>query len=150
MPFEGGFGHGLGGTLEALAAPGGAFGVTLGSFWDQFGSVWVSVGDFGSVDGRFAKIFESIWVYEGAFSKNTHFPRRFLMNLYSSGVNCGSVWVTFGSLLVDEGDFGATLGSLRHHFWHVKTTLGSLWNHFLHMMVTSWQLWGHFVVTIGV
>ena len=48
----------------------GHFGVTLGS-------VWVSAGDFGSGDGNFAMIVEALWVYEGAFSKNTHFPHRF-------------------------------------------------------------------------
>ena len=56
-------------------------GVTLGSLWAYFGislaSVWISVGDFGSLDGRFAVIVESLWVYEGPFSKNTHFPNRF-------------------------------------------------------------------------
>ena len=72
------------------------------------------------------------------------------MILYSSGVNCGSLWVTFGSLLAYESDFGVTLGSLRHHFWHVEATLGSLWNNVLRMMVTSWQLGGHFVVTFGI
>ena len=49
--------------------------VTLGSLWAYFrislGSVWVSVGDFGSLDGRFAMIVESLWVYEGPFSKKT-------------------------------------------------------------------------------
>ena len=62
-------------------------------------------------------------------------------------MNCGSLWVTLGSLLAYEGDFGSTLRSLRRHFWQVKATLGSLWNHFSHMMMTLWQLWGHFVVT---
>ena len=57
-------------------------GVTLGLLWAYFGislgSVWVSVGDFGSLDGRFAMIVESLWVYEGRFSKNTHiFPTDF-------------------------------------------------------------------------
>ena len=56
-------------------------GVTLRSLWGHFGvtlgSVWVSVGDFGSVVGYFAMIVESLWVYEGPFSKNTHFPNRF-------------------------------------------------------------------------
>ena len=45
----------------------GHFGVTLGS-------VWVSVGDFASLDGHFTIIVESLWVYKGPFSKNTHFP----------------------------------------------------------------------------
>ena len=56
-------------------------GVPLGSLWDylgiSLGSVWVSVGDFGSLDGRFAMIVESLWVCEGAFSKNTPFPYGF-------------------------------------------------------------------------
>ena len=116
---------------------------TLGPLWDQFGvtlgSVWVSVGDFGSLDGHFAMIVESLW---SAFKKHA-FSLQILMILYSSGVNCGSLWVTFGSLLAYESDFGATLGSLRHHLWHAKMTLGSLWNHFSYMMVTLWQLWGH-------
>ena len=75
-------------------------------------------------------------------------------------MNCVSLWVTLGSLLAYEDDFGAILRSLRHHFWHVKATLeslfaydddfvatlgsllafraalGSLWNHFSHMMMT--------------
>ncbi len=55
--------------------------VTLGSLWSDFGislgSVWVSVGDFGSLDDHFAMTVESLWVYEGPFSKNTHFPYRF-------------------------------------------------------------------------
>ena len=37
------------------------------------GSVWVSVGDFGSLDGHFAMIVESLWVYEDPFSKK-HSP----------------------------------------------------------------------------
>ena len=48
-------------------------GVTLGPFWGYFGiclgSVWVSVGGFGSVDGDFAMIVESLWVHEGFFFK---------------------------------------------------------------------------------
>ena len=43
----------------------------------SLGSVWVSVGGFGSLDSRFAMIVESLWVYEGPFSKRTHFPNRF-------------------------------------------------------------------------
>ena len=74
MPFEGGFGRGLGGSLEALAALGGAFRVTLGSFWDQFGSVWVSVGDCGSVDGRFATISS-----HSGYMK-VHFQKTFILH----------------------------------------------------------------------
>ena len=43
----------------------------------SLGSVWVSVGDFGSLDGHFAMIVESPWVYDGPLSNNTHFPFRF-------------------------------------------------------------------------
>ena len=35
----------------------------LGQFRVSFGSVWVSVGDFGSLDDQFAMIVESLWVY---------------------------------------------------------------------------------------
>ena len=41
------------------------------------GSVWVSVGDFGSLNGHLTIIVESLWVYKGPFSKNTHFSNRF-------------------------------------------------------------------------
>ena len=44
-----------------------AFGITLGS-------VWVSVGDFGSLDGHFTVIVESLWVYESPFQKTFIFP----------------------------------------------------------------------------
>ena len=40
------------------------------------GSVWVFVGDFGSLDDHFTIIVESLWVYEGPFSKNIRFPHR--------------------------------------------------------------------------
>ena len=43
-------------TLGALATCWSAFGVTLGS-------VWVSVGDFRSLDDYFGTIAESLWVY---------------------------------------------------------------------------------------
>ena len=89
------------------------------------GSVWVSVGDFGSLGGHSAMIVESLWVYQGPFSKNT-FSLKILMILYSSGANCGSLWVTFGLLLTYESEFGVTLGSLRHHFWHVVPPFPSL------------------------
>ena len=56
-------------------------GVTLGSLWGYFGvslgAVWVSMGDFVSLDGYVAMIVESLWVYEGPLSTNTHFPNRF-------------------------------------------------------------------------
>ena len=54
-----------------------------------------------------------------------------------------SLWGTLGPLLAYEGDFGATLGSLRRHF-------GLLWDHFWHMKVTLEPLWGHFGVIFGV
>ena len=57
-------------------------GVTLGPLLPcpriNWGSVWVSEGDFGSLDGRFAMIVKSLWVYEGPFSKMTHFLDGFL------------------------------------------------------------------------
>ena len=60
-------------TLDPLR---GHFCVTFGMrrrLWGHFGislgSVWVSVGDFGSLDGHFAIIVESLWVYEGPFSR---------------------------------------------------------------------------------
>ena len=49
----------------------------LGHFGVSLGSVWVSVGDVGSLDGHFAIIVESLWVREGPFSKNIQFPNRF-------------------------------------------------------------------------
>ena len=68
----------LGFALGAFAACGGDFGGTFGSVWGQvwvsLGSVWVSVGDFGSLDGHFAIIVDSLWVYEGPLSKNIHPP----------------------------------------------------------------------------
>ena len=78
MAFEGGFGGTLdhfGVTLGALAA----YGVTLGSLWGYFGvslgSVWVSTGDFVSLDDYVAMVVESPWVYEGLVSKKAGFSR---------------------------------------------------------------------------
>ena len=77
MAFEGGFGIILRCLWEHLRH----MGVTLGPCWGHFGislgSVWVSMGDFGSVVGDSAMIVESVWVCEGPFSKNTHFSNRF-------------------------------------------------------------------------
>ena len=77
LAFEGDFGGILGSLWEHLRR----MGVALGSLWRYFGislgSVWVSVGDFGSLDGRFAMIVESVWLYQGSFSKNTYFPDRY-------------------------------------------------------------------------
>ena len=54
----------FGGILRSLREHLRHMGVTLGSLWGYFGislgSVWVSVGDFGSLDGRFAMIVESL------------------------------------------------------------------------------------------
>ena len=76
MAFEGGFGS----ILESLWEDLRHMGVTLGSRWDYFGvslgSVWVSVGDFGSLVGYFAMIIEPFWIYEAPFSKSTSFPYR--------------------------------------------------------------------------
>ena len=56
-------------------------GVTSKSLWGYFGvslgSVWVSMGDFVSLDDYVAMVVESLWVYEGLVSKNTYFPDRF-------------------------------------------------------------------------
>ena len=56
-------------------------GVPLGSLRSDFGvslgSVWVSVGKFGSLDGHFGMIVKLLWVCLSAFSKNTHFLNRF-------------------------------------------------------------------------
>ena len=77
MAFEGGLGGILGLLWEDLRH----MWVTLGSLWSylgvSLGSVWVSVGDFGSLDGHFAMIVKSLWVYEGLVSKSTPFPNRF-------------------------------------------------------------------------
>ena len=63
MAFEGGFGGILCPLWEHLRH----VGATLGSLWAYFGinlgSVWVSVGDFGSLDGHVAMIVESLWVH---------------------------------------------------------------------------------------
>ena len=56
------------------------------------GSVWVSVGDVGSLDGHFAIIVESLWVYDGPFSKIIHFPNRFNDVIKFRG----EMWITFG------------------------------------------------------
>ena len=62
MAFDGGFGGTLGSLWEHVRH----MGVTLGSLWDYFGvslgSVWVSVGDFRSLDGYSALIVKSLWV----------------------------------------------------------------------------------------
>ena len=46
----------------------------FGVIWE---SVWVSVGDFWSVDGDFAMIVGSLWVSEGPFSKTLIFSTDF-------------------------------------------------------------------------
>ena len=46
-----------------------------------------------------------------------------------------------------EGDFGATLGSLRRHFWHAKdfgVTLGSLFIYDVDFVAILVSLGGHF------
>ena len=78
-------------------------------------------------------------------------------------MNCVSLWVTLGSLLAYEDDFGAILRSLRHHFWHVKATLESLFAydddfvatlgsfcvHFWHVRAALGAFGRHFGVTLG-
>ena len=108
----GAFYHHFGFTLGALAACGGDFGCTLGSLWGQvwvsLGSVWVSVGDFGSLDGHFAITVDSLWVYDGPLSKTLIFPTYF-----------NDFIKLFGGLWVD-------LGLLWDRFWHMRVTLGPL------------------------
>ena len=71
LALEGGSGGTLGSLWEHLRH----MGVTLAPLWGHFeatlGTVWVSVGDFASLDGHFAIIVESLWLYEGPFSKNS-------------------------------------------------------------------------------
>ena len=67
--------------MGALAAYGGDFGATLGSFWGQFGISLVSVGDFASLDGHFAIIVESLWVYRRSVSKKHSFSPQISMIL---------------------------------------------------------------------
>ncbi len=54
----------------------GSKGKVLGAFGSDFGSFFVSRGDFGI-------IVELLWVYVGPFSKNTYFPPLILMILES-------------------------------------------------------------------
>ena len=78
---EGGFGDTLGSLWEHLRH----MGVTLGPLWDHFGvslgSVWVSVGDFASLDGHFAIIVESPWVYKRSVSEKHSFSLQISMIL---------------------------------------------------------------------
>ena len=61
--FEGGSGMILWSLWEHLRH----MGVTLGPLWAYFGislgSVWVSAGEFGSLDGHFAMIVKLLRVY---------------------------------------------------------------------------------------
>ena len=59
-------------------------------------------------------------------------------------MNCVSLWVTLGSLLAYEDDFGAILRSLRHHFWHVKATVESLFAYDDDFVATLVSLCGQF------
>ena len=73
LEFEGGFGVTLGHLGGLLWEHLRHMGVTLGLLWTYFnislGSIWISVGDFGSLDNRLAMIVESLWVHEGPVSK---------------------------------------------------------------------------------
>ena len=77
MAFKGGFGGILGPLWEHVPHMGATLGSLRGYFTISFGLVWVSVGDFGSLDGHLAMIVDLFLVYEDQFSKDTHFPDRF-------------------------------------------------------------------------
>ena len=47
-----------------------------GDFGATLGSVWVSVGDLGSLDGHFAVLWSHLGYIKGPFPKNNHFPNR--------------------------------------------------------------------------
>ena len=78
-------------------------------------------------------------------------------------MNCVSLWVTLGSLLAYEDDFGTISRSLRHHFWHEKATLESLFAydddfvptlgsfcvHIWHVRAALGGFGRHFGVTLG-
>ena len=133
----------------------GHFGVTLVSLGRHFAHFGVTLG--------------SLWVPEGCSGLTlVHFQETFIFqidfnDLPKSGVNCGSLWVTLGSLLAYEDDFGAILRSLRHHFWHVKATLESLFAydddfvatlgsfcvHFWHVRAALGAFGRHFGATLG-
>ena len=57
------------------------------------------------------------------------------------------IYETLGLFLAYEGDFGATLDSLRRHFWHAKdfgVALGSLFIYDVDFVATLVSLGGHF------
>ena len=62
LAFEGGFRGTLGLLWEHLRYMGVTFGSFLGDFGSSLGSIWVSVGEFVSLDGHFAMIVELPWV----------------------------------------------------------------------------------------
>ena len=78
---EGGFGD----TLGPLWAHLRHMGVTLEPLWVHFGislgSVWVSVGDFASLDDHFAIIVDSPWVYKRSVSEKHSFSLQISMIL---------------------------------------------------------------------
>ena len=61
-------------TLESLR---GHFGITLGSFWGQFGLLWghleLTLSLLLAYEQHFGLLVVSSRVYEGQFSKITHF-----------------------------------------------------------------------------
>ena len=61
----------------------------------SLGSVWVSVGEFGSLDCHFAIIVELLWVHLKSIFKKDSFHTQILMILYSSGINRGLLWGLF-------------------------------------------------------
>ena len=81
--------------------------MALGLLWGYFGvglgSVWVPVGDLGSLDVYFAIIVESLWVYEGPFSKKGRIVDQF-------GSLSGHFWRMTMTLEAFWGHFGVTSG----------------------------------------
>ena len=71
----------FGPTLGALLAYEGAFGATLEALWGHFGSTLGQLLVYSSASvqlyDHFGIIVESLWLFEGRFSINTHFPKRF-------------------------------------------------------------------------
>ena len=82
--------------------------MSVGGFWS-----------FWSLEDHFEIIVESLWVYEGPFSKNIHFPNRFLSLYKTTGWILDRFGVTLGPCFAYEAAFGSTLGSLCGHFGHI-------------------------------